>query len=210
MAANHSVHNIIFDLGGVFLDLDFSLTVSALQKLIGMEVYSRNHQFEFIDQFEMGQISAGEFRAEIRILASASGLKEKKPLSDSDIDLAWNAMLKELPLRRIEWLKNISSKKRVFLLSNTNEIHKLAFDQIAAKALGSIQAFDEIFEGAYYSHLIGLRKPSPEVYKYIVDRHGLDPHHTLFVDDTHSNLIGAEAAGLMVKHLREDVTSLTF
>ena len=208
MADNRSIHNIIFDLGGVFLNLDFSLTISALQKLIGIEIYARHHQFEFIDQFEMGLLSAAEFRSEIRMLASASGVKQA--LSDQDIDLAWNAMLKDLPLRRIEWLKGISSKKRVFLLSNTNEIHKLAFDQIAAKTIGSIKAFDEIFEGAYYSHLIGLRKPTPDIYKYIVDRHGLDAHHTLFIDDTHSNLIGAEAAGIMVKHLTEDVTSLVF
>jgi putative hydrolase of the HAD superfamily len=208
MGAKNSVHNVIFDLGGVFLDLDFTLTISALQKLLGVEVYSRNHQYEFIDQFEMGQISAEEFRSELKTLASASS--GKSTLSDPEIDRAWNAMLGALPKERLDWLQELSAKKRVFLLSNTNEIHKSAFDQIAQNTIGSIKAFDDLFEGAYYSHLIGLRKPSPEVYKYIVDRHGLDPHHTLFVDDTYSNLIGAEVAGLMVKHLTDDVTKLTF
>ena len=208
MGTSDAIHNIIFDLGGVFLDLDFSRTINLMNSLVGVEVYSRAHQYDFIDQFEMGQISTEEFYLEINALAKASG--QKHDLSSSMIDNAWNAMLLGMPEVRLEWLRKVSSKKRVFLLSNTNAIHKKAFDEIAAKAIGSIKIFDELFEGAYYSHLIGFRKPNPDSFKYIIDRHGLDPHHTLFIDDTASNLIGAEAAGLKGLHLTSDVTSLTF
>ena len=208
MGTKDAVHNIIFDLGGVFLDIDFSKTVQLMTSLVGVEIYNRNHQYEFIDQFEMGQISSEEFYLEVNALAKASG--QKHDLNSMLIDQAWNAMLLGMPEVRMEWLRKVSAKKRVFLLSNTNAIHKLAFDYIATKTLGSIKVFDEQFEGAYYSHLIGLRKPNPDAFKYIIDRHGLDPHHTLFIDDTASNLIGAEAAGLKVFHLTAEITSLTF
>jgi len=208
MGDSKSIHNIIFDLGGVLLNLDFSKTITQLNQLIGTEIYSRHHQYEFVDQFEMGLITAEKFRDEIRILAKANGYRRE--LRDESIDQAWNAMLLDLPAERMTWLKKIGQKKRVFLLSNTNEIHKSCFDKIAAKTLGSIEAFDSQFEGAYYSHLIQLRKPDTAVYKYVIDRHGLDAQHTLFIDDTAGHLVGAEMAGLQTFHLKSEISSLSF
>jgi putative hydrolase of the HAD superfamily len=203
-----AIHNIIFDLGGVLLNLDYSKTISHMTQIVGTKVFDRHHQYEFIDQFEMGLITPDEFRTEIRALAKAGGYT--RDIQDDTIDQAWNAMILDLPMERLTWLKKVSEKKRIFLLSNTNAIHKACFDKVAEKTLGSMQAFDALFESAYYSHLIHLRKPNTEIFRYVIDRHGLDAKHTLFIDDTAGHLVGAEMAGLQTKLLTSDITQLSF
>lgn len=155
------IKNIIFDLGGVLLNLDIRKTQNAFIELGMVEFkahYTHAKQSGLFDLFDCGKITANEFRAE---------LKKHLPLSvtDKQIDFAWNAMLLDLPLIRLELLQNLSKKYRLFLLSNTNEIHVHAFSSYLKKITGKSN-FSSYFENWYYSCNIGMRKPNADIFEY--------------------------------------------
>lgn len=191
---------VIFDLGGVILDIDYKATEAALRQLMGPRAdsyYQQTRQNPLFDDLETGRVDPAVFRQKIVEWAG-------RPLSDTAIDQAWNAMLGGLPLARLDFIKKMTKQFRVFLLSNTNVIHKAAFDQISQQTLAEVP-FDSFFEAAYYSHLVGMRKPDVAIYRYVVERHGLNPETTLFIDDNLSNVEGAKAAGLHGFHLRGEL-----
>ncbi len=191
---------VIFDLGGVLLDINYQATEKALRGLLGPrsdQYYLQTQQSPLFDDFETGRIEPHHFHQGLCELAGIT-------LSSTAITEAWNAMLGRMPQARMAFVQKVAARRRVFLLSNTNAIHKAAFDQIIAADLPG-QPFDEFFEAAYYSHLIGLRKPDPAIYRYVTDRHGLDPARTLFIDDNPSNVEGARLAGLQAFHLQGDL-----
>ncbi|MDR4987474.1 MAG: hypothetical protein RG741_01385 [Bacteroidales bacterium] len=115
----NTVKNIIFDLGGVLLNIDYGLTIAAFKKL-GVEdfdgFFTQAAQHKVFDRFDTGHVTPGEFRDRLRRL---SGLN----LSDRQIDDAWNAMLLDMPADRIKLLQKVRRNYRIFLLSNTNAIH---------------------------------------------------------------------------------------
>lgn len=190
---------IIFDLGGVILNIDYNLTSKAFRDL-GFddfdEVYSQARQSDVFDLFETGQISAGEFRDFIRSF--------KKCLSDDQINNAWNTMLLDLPKERIELLKNLRKELPIYLLSNTNEIHIKAFLKIVADTFGDANLFDSIFVNHYYSSEIGFRKPEANCFEYVIHENGLEPSKTLFIDDSIQHIHGAEQVGLKAYHLKNE------
>jgi putative hydrolase of the HAD superfamily len=191
---------VIFDLGGVLLDINYQATEKALRGLLGPrsdQYYLQTQQSPLFDDLETGRIEAEQFYQGICDLAGT-------PLSTDAINAAWNAMLGRMPQERMAFVQKVAARRRIFLLSNTNVIHKAAFDKIIAEDLAG-QNFDAYFEGAYYSHLVGLRKPHPEIYRFVTDRHGLDPARTLFIDDNKENVEGARKAGLQAFHLQGDL-----
>ncbi|MFW7381257.1 MAG: HAD family hydrolase [Oligoflexus sp.] len=192
---------IIFDFGGVLLNLDFQATINAFHRLMGQSIqYNQLQQEDFFDQLERGSISATDFRQRMR--QAAGGVD----ITDAMIDDAWNAMLGDLPRERIAFLQELAADFRLFLLSNTNEIHKAAFDKtLEASFGGNSNGFDQLFEAAYYSHLIGERKPDAAAYQYIISRHELDPKKTWFIDDNPFNIAGAAALGIQCVHLQSDL-----
>ncbi len=191
--------NIIFDLGGVILNLDISRTIRAFSEISGKNFaqwHSQHEQKALFDAFEAGQISSEEFRHAIRAELEC-------PLTDEAIDNCWNAMLLDLPLERLQLLERLKLQKRTFLLSNTNAIHKTAFEQIIENQHG-ISSLSHLFERDYYSHLLGMRKPHPEVFHYILQTHGLQPEETLFIDDSIQHIEGAKQVGLHALHIAGD------
>ena len=113
---------------------------------------------------------------------------------------AWNMLLLDFPVERIHWLQQIAKKYKVFLFSNTNQIHYDAFTQIFRTQTG-LEDFDSLFIKAYYSHQLGLRKPHPESFLHILNEQSLNALETLFIDDTISNIEGAKKTGLHTIHL---------
>lgn len=192
---------IIFDFGGVLLNLSYQATVTAFEQLgAGRLSYHQFHQENYFDLFERGEISAKTFRRELRRSF------DNQDLSDARLDEAWNAMLGDLPRERIDLLAELSENFRLFLLSNTNEIHKTAFDQTLLSSFsGDPQGFDRMFEASYYSHLIAARKPEPQAYQHIIERHGLRPENTWFIDDNEINVKAATSLGIQAIHLTEDL-----
>ncbi|HNP48486.1 MAG TPA: HAD family phosphatase [Bacteroidia bacterium] len=182
---------IIFDLGGVILDIDYHKTAEAFVDL-GVEnfsvLYSQLRQDRLFDDFEKGLIDPQHFRERLRSHAPAY-------LSDQQIDKAWNAILIGLPKENVDILFRLKEKYRLFLLSNTNEIHERAFRQMIENRYGEY-VFDRIFEKMYLSHRIHMRKPEPEIYKLVLRENELDPLKTVFVDDSPQNVEGGMNVGL--------------
>ncbi len=190
------VSAIIFDLGGVILNIDYNKTSQAFIDL-GLtnfdELYSQAKQSNLFDDFETGRMSADQFRDELR---SISGVA----LSDEDIDNAWNAMLLDMPVERIEFLEELSKSRPLYLLSNTNEIHVKQFET-DMKSQGLFDRFITVFQNYYYSSTIGQRKPDAGAFMYVCSQNDLEPSKTLFIDDSIQHVQGAKEAGLQAIHL---------
>jgi putative hydrolase of the HAD superfamily len=188
----NGIRAILFDLGGVLLNLDFNKTTTAFSQLLGAEFttafYSKRKQNELFDHLEKGMITAEEFRDNIRE-------KSGRSLTDAEIDECWSAMLLDFPKKRILFIQQLSKKIPVYLFSNTNEIHKRAFDRIFAESFKGLD-FDKLFTKAFYSHEIGLRKPDVEAYERVLKEVEAKPSEVLFIDDHPDNIIGANQAGL--------------
>jgi glucose-1-phosphatase len=148
------IKNIIFDLGGVILNIDYQRTANAFKQL-GCEnfdeLYSQQKQSGLFDEFETGNMSPQAFVNELlRVLPK--GISPKRVID------AWNAMIIDLPQIRLQKLLEHKQNYRTFLLSNTNAIHEEAFTRLIS-AQHNISSFNDYFERVYFSHRIGLRKP---------------------------------------------------
>jgi putative hydrolase of the HAD superfamily len=191
-----NIKNVIFDLGGVILNIDVKKTAAAFTSL-GHEsfenLFNIGHAAGFFKEYECGIIDDAGFIAAI---------KERFQQNVTDIQIidAWNALLLDFPGSRIEFLKSIGSKYRLFLFSNTNALHREAFNIIYQNTFKNGH-LDELFEKAYYSHILRMRKPDPASFQYIINENGLNPAETLFVDDALVNIEGAQKCGIQTFHL---------
>jgi len=197
----NGIKNIIFDLGGVIINIRFQLALDAFQKLSKsgkVLEFTQRQQSGLFDAYETGRISDAEFRA---------GLREQYDIeaTDAEIDEAWNALLLDIPEERIHLLRELGNKYRLFLLSNTNAIHLVRFNQIVAESF-TIPDLDSLFEKTYYSHLIGQRKPDAVVFEQILAENNLEAAETLFVDDSIQHIEGANTVGLKTLFLAPPLT----
>jgi glucose-1-phosphatase len=195
------IKNIIFDLGGVILNIRYQNALEAFQKLSTSQqtiAFSQQKQSRLFDDYETGRISDQAFR---------EGLRQHYEIeaSDAEIDAAWNAMLLDIPAERITLLQALSQKYRLFLLSNTNAIHLVHFTRLVAEGF-AIPSLDSLFEKTYYSHLIGQRKPDAPVFEHILNRHQLNRRETLFIDDSIQHIEGARQVGLQTLFLAPPLT----
>ncbi|MDR3716078.1 MAG: HAD family phosphatase [Puia sp.] len=198
-----NIKNIIFDLGGVILNLDTQRTEAAFVSLgvTGFrDLFGLGHAASFFKEYEIGTIDDRQFVDSLKKLAGLS-------VSDETVIEAWNAMLLDFPPERIALLDELRKHYRVFLFSNTNALHLSALQQTYRDSFGG-RSLDDHFEKAYYSHLLGMRKPGVESYRHILLENGLEGAETLFVDDALVNVEGANAAGLQGFHLLPGTTIL--
>jgi FMN phosphatase YigB (HAD superfamily) len=184
------IQNIIFDLGGVIMEIDVKQTLHAFSRL-GIknihEYFGHGFAASFFSDHEAGRISDEDFLKEIKKLLSVE-------VSDEAVIEAWNALLLHFPPERIALLGELKSRYRLFLFSNTNAIHYEKFSEIYRQSFGG--SLEDHFEKAYYSHSLGHRKPDEAGFEQIIRENGLDPKQTLFVDDALMNVEGAIKAGL--------------
>ncbi|WP_300567667.1 HAD family phosphatase [Flavobacterium sp.] len=193
------IDTIIFDFGDVFINTDKNASLSALKKL---GLVSWNDELEQLNQqFEKGKITEVQFMI---------GMKKLIPnASIDDIREAWNSVLLDFPLHRLEFLERLGMKYRLFLLSNTDEIHIAKFEHKVGITFA--REFYQCFEKVYFSFEIGMRKPEPEVFNYIIKKHDLSMKRTLFIDDKKENTDIAQSLGMQVWNLqvgKEDVSEL--
>jgi len=195
------IRHIIFDLGGVLLNIDYNLTEQAFIQA-GIynfpQLYSQLAQTPVFDDFETGRISASEF---IAALQDASSV----PLSEQQITDAWNAMLMDFPIRRLQILQQLRIHHDLILLSNTNEIHEAAFNKILMDSF-TIPNIGVFFDKVYLSHRVGMRKPNREIFQQILNDTGFDPAKTLFIDDSPQHIEGAKALGIQTIYLEKGMT----
>ncbi len=195
------IKHIIFDLGGVLLNIDYSLTENAFIAL-GVknfpELYTQLNQSHLFDLFETGKIPANEF---ISAMQQASSV----PLTDAQILTAWNAMLLDFPVRRLQLLQQLRLYYDLLLLSNTNEIHEQTFNDILMRSHG-IPNIGVFFDKVYLSHRVGLRKPTKEIFERVLDDNGFKAEQTLFIDDTPQHIAGAKLTGIQTIYLEKGMT----
>lgn len=187
------IRNIIFDLGGVMLDLDVNKTYRAFETMgFPQEELTNNKKHRDIFwQFEIGELDPKEFCKNVEL-----ALGRKVP--PGEIENAWNAMILGFRPEKIEFLQNIASTYRIFLLSNTNYLHEKIYSQMLAETFGL--SMSDIFEKHYYSHLLGMGKPDPEIFNYVLKDSGLTAHETLFVDDSLQHIQSAQKLGIKCFH----------
>jgi glucose-1-phosphatase len=176
------IHTIIFDLGGVILNIDFSKTQMAFAKL-GMknpqEVFGKYSQMGFFDKLDKGLICEDDFLNELQSLLP-------KNVSNQQLLEAWNSMILDFPLKRIELLKKVKNRYKCLLLSNTNETHYKHYMKQFVDVFGF--HFNSLFHKTYFSFQIGMRKPHAQIFQYVLDKENCKPEHTLFIDDTHMHI----------------------
>lgn len=184
------IRNIIFDLGGVLLNIDPMKTIDAfgklgMEQLVGDKGLSYDHEIFYL--MEQGKISPDEFRQGVL------GLLPQR-VSFQQIDDAWTAMLLDFPAIRVELLKSLRKDFGIYLFSNTNAIHVEKFHSIFRNQHGF--EVSTLFEKDFYSNEIGYRKPSPDSYHEIIRLSGTNPEESLFIDDSLPNVEIAIACGL--------------
>jgi len=189
--------NIIFDFGGVFIDIDYMKTEQAFVDA-GIthfrNLYSQHKASALFEDLETGKISPAQFCAHLR---SVSGVA----LTDEQIIRCWNSMIGDYFPEAIEKVKALTEHYRVFLYSNTNEIHYEKIREIYRNTFGR-DDFNTLFEKAWYSHEVGYRKPYTASYEWVLKDASLRADETMFVDDTLVNVEGAIAAGLQGMYLQ--------
>jgi putative hydrolase of the HAD superfamily len=197
------IKNIIFDLGGVLINLDNKLTEKAFVDL-GAKDFAQyfGHGFaaSFFKDYEVGNISDEEFIQNLRQMGNLD-------VSDETIINAWDALLLDFPPERIQLLKALSNRYRIFLFSNTNALHMKTVRRIYEDTFKE-GTLDELFERAYYSNELGMRKPDVGSYQHITNENSLNPAETMCVDDALINVEGANAAGLKGFYLEPGKTIL--
>lgn len=187
----NQIKNIIFDLGGVIYDIRYQNIPEAFAQFGFFnfeEHYTQNQQTGPIDLFEEGNISVPEFRNYIRSLSPV-------PLTDEQIDEAWNAIIIDVPEKRVEMLESLKPKYNLYLFSNTNELNYNKFCSLLQQKFG-FNIFERCFIKAYFSHLEHIRKPLVSAFQYVLEDAKLKPDETLFIDDTERHIEGAKKVGL--------------
>lgn len=200
-----SIKNIIFDLGGVILNIDYTKTIDAFKNL-GIPdfdtLYTQAAQSMLFDEIEKGTISKEKFLSQLQQLIP-------NDVSLSDVENAWNAMLLDLPHSRLQLLSKLKLKYNIVLLSNTNVIHLAAFHK-SIEEKNNITSLNAYFDSVYFSCDMHLRKPDPKIFKLVCKRQKYIPQETLFIDDSFQHIEGAKKAGLRAYHLKNKVISELF
>jgi putative hydrolase of the HAD superfamily len=188
--------NLIFDLGNVLYDIDFSKMYEAFAEL-GIPNFENHFTLNKSDQIffdlEKGLINEKEFCEGFNKLYQLN-------LSSTQIITAWNALLIGYRLPSVNWVKSNINNYATYLYSNTNQIHYDHFIPQFTKENG--WAFESLFKTPYYSHKMGMRKPDPNSFAYILEKEGLAASETLFIDDNEPNIVAAASVGMQVLYLK--------
>ena len=195
------IKNIIFDFGDIFINLDKPAVFKALANVGYTEVTPELD--DIFKAYEMGLMTSENFILKLNEIFPSATPKELKD--------AWNSILLDFPENRLLFLEQLASEKkyRLFLLSNTNEIH---IDYVI-NAMGEAQfnRFKDCFEKFYLSHEIKLRKPNKDIYEFVLNENNLIAEETFFVDDTQENTAASTALGIKSWNLlvgKEDIVQL--
>lgn len=193
----HTFKNILFDLGGVFIPINYQATEKAFIEA-GITnfpaLYSQHHASPLFEALETGKIKPAVFWDELQALANV-----KLPIQV--LEAAWNAMLGDFDIHLMDWLTKVAKQYPIYLFSNTNLIHYEAFTTKFRNQLPG-KNFDDFFIKAWYSHQVGVRKPYPSSFLQLLHSEQLVANETLFIDDTYANIEGAKSAGLQTFWLK--------
>ncbi len=187
---------IVFDLGGVILDLNTERTYQAFAGLgdLSLTDVKQLANQDFFKQYEVGEIDDPTFRAHLREELEFKG-------SEDILDEAWNAMLGPITKSKFELLDQLTPKFKLYLMSNTNAIHMKRILRIADH-FSPQKRFYDYFDKVFLSNEVGERKPNATFYEHLMEDVSLTPSKTLFIDDLEENIEGARRLGWQGHHLK--------
>lgn len=194
------IKTLIFDFGNVFINLDIEGAAKYAFETLEIDSFSEE-MTAFNSFYEQGLISTDEF---LEFYA------ENFPkLSKEELIYTWNYMLKHFPKTRLEFIKELktSSKYKLILLSNTNELH---IDSIK-ESISFFEEFKNCFDAFYLSHEINLRKPNDDIFEFVLKENNLKAEECLFIDDNKDNIETANNLNFKTWHINpetEDVCTL--
>ncbi len=193
---------LVFDLGNTILPIAPELTLNAFQELgFKKNIFQPDKEIDnLLSEYQQGKVTSTAFR-----VALQRHLPEKT--SEEQIVKAWNAMLLDFPEAHLELLKKLQQTHELILLSNTNTLHAECFEK---KVLKLGKPLSSYFDAIYYSHQLGLSKPTIEIYEYIHSKHNLQNKKVLFLDDTAENLVVPQTLGWQTAQISKEKTILNF
>jgi glucose-1-phosphatase len=198
MVGQNILKNVVLDLGGVLVDIDPAKTLNAMMMLIDPKTSLKPDWAELnnvVHAMEVGKWSQEEFILKMKEVCRPN-------VAEAEIRDAWCVMLLHFPSLRVDMVRLLSDRYRVFLLSNTNEIHVNYFEQQFEQRYGF--SMHCLFEKVFYSNKIGCRKPDAEAFLHVLNNAGLNPTETVMVDDRLDNCQGAEAVGMRYINVPEN------
>lgn len=188
----HVIKNLLFDLGGVIMDIKRDNCVRAFEAL-GMscanELLGEYAQKGAFLALEEGLIDSEQFREEIRKNIVGE-------VSDKDIDEAFCRFLLGIPPHRLDALEDLRNRYNIYLLSNTNPIMVNSDIKYYFRVCG--KEMEDYFDGMVLSYEAKSIKPDSRIFEYAVSHLGIVPEETLFLDDSQKNLDAASQLGFNV------------
>jgi putative hydrolase of the HAD superfamily len=198
--------NLLFDFGGVIIDIDYDRTPAAFRRLsrTGLAAeYAQAGQAELFDLLETGKISAAEFRDGLRSLYDLEA-------TDDEIDAAWHALLLDVPAERLALIGKLRrAGHATALLSNTNALHITEINRRLAQQYGFKNGIADCLDRVFYSQEVGFRKPGEEIFHHALREMNWQAADTLFIEDSPQHIATARRLGLRVLHLAPPLTLTT-
>lgn len=196
----YEIEHIIFDLGGVLLNIDLTKITKGFGEIMVHDEEGANKvKFDLVPAYETGKINTKEF---------LKGLSAylKPGYSEQDIIHIWNSIILDMPTERLEMLKNLRKEYKVHLLSNINDLHADCFEQNFQKWFNEDPR--NYFDRYFYSHKIGRRKPDVDTYAWVLDQLSSEPEKAVFIDDLPENIEGARNIGINAYQLKNQKTDI--
>ena len=197
MAKPPNIKNILFDLGGVILDINVQATLKTFYELgfpAQLMQYPHSMNTDLFFKYETGKMKVDQFRKEIRKISGVD-------VSDEVFDEAWNSMLVRIPLERTKLLIALTKRYDLYRLSNTSDLHAPVFEKMFKEAAG--MKMHDLFTKIYYSFEIGYLKPDLEAWEYVINDAGIKPEETLFLDYNIQNIKASQELGFQAIHIHE-------
>lgn len=191
MSRSQKVEGLLFDLGGVLLNIDFNLAFRKWKQWTSLpieELQSRFKMDEAYQKHERGEIGASQYFNHLRNILELQA-------TDSEIALGWNAIFVDEIDETLNYISKTRSQLPCFAFTNSNPTHQ---DFWFNKYPRVVQSFDKVF----VSSELGLRKPERQSFEAISDATGISLDAMLFFDDTEENVIGAEKSGMRAIHVK--------
>jgi putative hydrolase of the HAD superfamily len=200
-----NVDFVIFDLGNVLIDIDYHHSMALMKSALPASLHYKVdncYSAEFHKDYEKGELTSAEFRQEFRSYFHTNW-------SDAEVDYYWNSLLGTIPDYRLEMVRKLKTQYQVGILSNTNEIHIEAV-YVQLQAQHGMDNFDSLFDWVFYSHEMGLAKPSQDIYQKLLLELGTTANRVLFFDDLQANVAGAASVGIQAIQVMGPHTLIDF
>ncbi|MCI1785026.1 MAG: HAD family phosphatase [Bacteroidales bacterium] len=185
---------IIFDLGGVLVDLDLKNCIRHFKNILGYgkitDLLDPSHQKGIYSDLEEGLLKPEEFRKLI--------LSDSRPgTTEHDVDVCMWSLLTRMDDYKVPYLEKLSESYDLYILSNNNPISMHRCHEVFTD---SGLDYKKVFKEEFISYSMRLLKPGHEIFEEVIRRIGIPSGKLLFIDDSLDNVKAAEAAGIPSLH----------